>query len=265
MHQVQDRVRLVDASEIGARGIGATVPRSEILDVLQSKDGDPELVIDVIRGDEPAQTLRLAWDPAELENLLQGTDGESVGFAFDSSELERLLEDDVAAHGLREAAVVLAVAATTAVAGANMAHASTVPPAQSGSAKSAVVSEREWPQSVPASTAAAPTSEQEWPQLVTGDQAAPAATHQAVASEQEWPQAVPASKAAAPTSEQEWPQLVTGDAAPAPAPTATPVAATSSGGTDAGMVAAIAGGAALLISAAAFTVRRQQKVEPKPV
>jgi len=264
MHQVQDRVRLVDASEIGAREIRATVPRGEILDVLSSKDGEPELVIDVTRGDD-AQTLRLAWDPAELEGLLQQTEGDYIDFAFDSSELERLLEEDVAAHGLREAAVVLAVAATTAVGAAGMAQASTVPAAQSGGAQSAVVSEHEWPQSVPASTAAAPTSEQEWPQLVTGDKAAPAATHQAIASEQEWPQAVPASTAAPATSEQEWPQLVTGDATPAP--TATPVVAesTSGGGTDVGTAAAIAGGAALLISAAAFGVRRQHKVEPKPV
>lgn len=253
MHQVQDRVRLVDASEIGARGVRASVGRDEIQDVL-ARDGEPELVLDVTRGGEPAQTLRLAWDPAELEELLGRTDGENVWFAFDGSELERLLEDDVAAHGLRQTAAVLAVAATTAVAGAGVAQ-----------AKSVVVSEHEWPQAVPASTAAAPTSEQEWPQLVTGDAAAPAATtHVALASEQEWPQAVPASTAAAPTSENEWPQLVTGDATPA-APTATPVAATSSDGTDAGTAAAVAGGAALLIAAAAFTVRRQHKVEPKPV
>jgi hypothetical protein len=255
MHQVLDRVRLVDASEIDGPEIRATVYRGEIQDVLASKDGEPELVIDVNRGDEAAQTLRLAWDRAELEDLLGRADGDTVGLAFDSSELERLLGDDVAAHGLREAAAVLAVAATTAVAGAGMAQAGT----------SGVVSEHEWPQSVPASTAAAPTSEQEWPQLVTGDaaKAAPASTHQAVVSEREWPQSVPASTAAAPTSEQEWPQLVTGDAAPAPTP--APVAASTSDGTDIGTAAAIAGGAALLISAAAFTVRRQQKVEPKPV
>jgi hypothetical protein len=255
MHQVQDRVRLVDASEIGDRTIRTSVRRDEIQDVLKSKDGDPELVLDVTRGDEPAQTLRLAWDPAELEELLRRAGGEDVWFAFDGTEIERFLDDDVAAHGLRQATAVLAVAATTALAGAGMAQ-----------AKTAVVSEHEWPQAVPASTAAAPTSEQEWPQLVTGDAtAAPAATsHAAFASEQEWPQAVPASTAAAPTSENEWPQLVTGDATPA-APVATPVAATSSDGTNAGTAAAIAGGAALLIAGAAFTVRRQHKVEPKPV
>jgi len=257
-------VRLVDASEIGAQGIGATVRTDEIRDVLATKDGEPELVIDVARGGEPAQTLRLGWDPVELEELLRHTDDEYVGLAFDSSELERLLEDDVAAHGLREAAVVLAVAATTAAGGAGMAQASTVPPAQSGSASSAVVSEREWPQAVPASTAAAPTSENEWPELVTGAAATPAAPQQAVVSEREWPQAVPESHAAPATSEREWPQLVTGGAAPAP--TSTPVAATASdgSGTDVGTAAAIAGGAALLISAAAFTVRRQRGVDPKP-
>jgi hypothetical protein len=251
MHDVHDRVRLVDASEIGGRGIQATVRRDEIQNVLGSKDGEPELVIDVTRGGEP-QTLRLDWDPAELEQLLRQTEGDSIALTFDSSELERLLGEDVEAHGLREAAAVLAVAATTAVAGAGIAQAA------------GTVSEHEWPQAVPASTAAAPTSEQEWPQLVTGDAAPAAAAHTGFASEQEWPQAVPASTAAAPTSEQEWPQIVTGDAVPAPTP-AAPVAVNTSDGSDVGTAAAVTGGAVLLISAAAFAVRRQHKVEPRPV
>ena len=63
MQEVLDRARLADASEIGARGIQATVSRGEIEDVLKSKDGDPELVLDVTRGGESeTSTLRLVWD-----------------------------------------------------------------------------------------------------------------------------------------------------------------------------------------------------------
>ena len=282
MQEVRDRVRLVDASEIGAREIRATFPRAEIQDVLASKDGEPELVIDVTRGGEAeAHTLRLACDPGELEELLRKADGENVTLAFNGSELEQALEDDVAAHGLREAAVVLAVAATTAVAGAGIAQAahgpggSSVTPAAPG-ATSAVVSEREWP--VGAAAAQSPgtasasqgvVSEREWP---VGEAAAPspgtASASQGVVSEREWP----VGEAAAPlpgtasasqgvVSEREWPV----GAAAAQSPAQASASSDTSAGSDAATAAAVAGGVALLISAAGFTVRRQRKVEPRPV
>jgi hypothetical protein len=162
MQDVRDRARLVEASEIGAREIQATVPRAEIQDVLSSKDGEPELVIDVTRGTEAGtHTLRLAWDPGDLEELLRKADGDNVTLTFNRSELEQALEDDVAAHGLREAAVVLAIAASTAAAGAGGAQASAGPVAQGSGGSSAAatapataggaVSEREWPQTVQSS------------------------------------------------------------------------------------------------------------------
>jgi hypothetical protein len=268
MQEVRDRVRLVDASEIGARGIQATVPRAEIRDVLSSKDGEPELVIDVTRaGEAEAHTLRLAWDPGELEELLRKADGDNVTLAFNGSELEQALEDDVAAHGLREAAVVLAVAATTAAAGAGVAQAAQVTAAAPGTT-SAVVSEREWPQAVQQSTGASPgqVSEREWPQAVGGtaaESSAPASASQGVVSEREWPQAVQQSTGASPgqVSEREWPQAVSGAAAQSAAPAPTSTSAVS----DAATAGAVAGGAALLIAAAGFTVRRHRKVEPRPV
>ena len=276
MQEVRDRVRLVDASEIGTREIQATVPRAEIEDVLRSKDGEPELVIDVTRGGEAdARTLRLAWDQGELEELLRKADGDNVTLAFDGSELERALGADVEAHGLRETAVVLAVAATTAAAGAGIATASTGGPVAQGMGATPVtatsqattggaVSEREWPQVVKSSPATG-VSEREWPQVVGGAEAqspAPAAAKPGVVSEREWPQTVSESAVTStggPVSEREWPQVVGGATAQ------TPVSATdTSGGSDAATAGIVAGGAVLLISAVGFAAARRGGAEPRP-
>ena len=284
MQEVLDRARLADASEIGARGIQATVSRGEIEDVLKSKDGDPELVLDVTRGGESeTSTLRFVWDAAELEQLLKQADGDNVTLMFDSSELERALEDDVTAHGLREAALVLAVAATTAASGAAISHAAlaegiTGSAGGSTPAASAQVSEREWPIGVDkaAVNSSGVMSEREWPVAVSGTAAdgavqpdavapsAPASPNKAVVSEREWPVAVDkaAVDSSAVVSQREWPVAVSGT--PATSPSATSDTSTSAG-IDSGTAAAVAGGAALLIVAAGFTVRRHRKVEPKPV
>jgi hypothetical protein len=273
MQEVRDRVRLVEASEIGAREIETTVPRAEIEDVLRSKDGDPELVLDLTReGEAEARTLRLAWDPGELEDLLRKADGDDVTLRFDGSELERALAADVEAHGMREAALVVAVAATTAAAGAGIGQARIGPVAQGSGATPAaatshattggVVSEREWPQTVNTST----VSEREWPQLVPGaaeQRAVPAAAQQSgIVSEREWPQVVNTSPApsSGAVSEREWPQLV-------PAAGAQPQAVSasdSSGGSDAATAGVVAGAAVLLISAAGFAVRKRGEAEPRP-
>ena len=284
MQEVLDRARLADASEIGARGIQATVSRGEIEDVLKSKDGDPELVLDVTRGGESEKsTLRFVWDAGELEQMLKQTDGDSVTLMFDGSELERALEDDVSAHGLREAALVLAVAATTAASGAAIAQAGlaegiTGSAGGSSSATSAQVSQREWPVGVDkaAVNSSGITSEREWPVAVSGTAAqgavapdaaapaAPASPSKAVVSQREWPVGVDkaAVDSSAVVSQREWPVAVSGT--PAATPSATSDTSTSAG-TDAGTAAAIAGGAALLILGAGFTVRRHRRVEPKPV
>jgi hypothetical protein len=260
MQEVRDRARLVDASEIGAGEIQTIVSRAEIQNVLNAKDGEPELVIDVTRsGEAEARTLRLAFDPAEVEELLRRTDGEKVTLTFDGSALEQAIEDDVAAHGLRERAVVLAVAATTAAAGASIAQAAVYQTGGSGSATtpatSSVVSEHEWP----VGAAADPTG-------------SAAAVNQGVVSEREWPvgaaagpaeSAAPAAANQGVVSEREWPVAVSGTAAQAPS--VTPATPSTSGGTDAGTAAAVVGGAALLISAAGFAVRRQHKAQPRPV
>ena len=117
MDEVRDRARLVDASAFDGRGVTATVPRADIESVLASADGPPELVLDVQRreGDEvEAHTLRIEWDPKELEELLRTTSGEQVDLVLDRDELERAIQDDVEAHGLREKAAIFAVAVVAA-------------------------------------------------------------------------------------------------------------------------------------------------------
>jgi hypothetical protein len=121
MDEVRDRARLVDASAFDGRGVTATVPRADIEGVLASADGPPELVLDIERrgGDEvEAHTFRLEWDPKELEQLLQTTSGDNVTLVLDREELERAIDEDVEAHGLRETAAVFAVAATAAASAA---------------------------------------------------------------------------------------------------------------------------------------------------
>jgi hypothetical protein len=132
MNEVRDRARLVDASAFEGRGVAATVPRANIETVLSSVDGPPELVLDVERrsGDEvEGHTLRIEWDSKELEELLRTTSGDQVTLVLDRAELERALDEDVEAHGLREAAAVFAVAITTAAAGAGIASAAATPSA----------------------------------------------------------------------------------------------------------------------------------------
>jgi hypothetical protein len=132
MDEVRDRARLVDASAFDGRGVTATVPRADIEGVLASADGPPELVLDIERrgGEEvEAHTFRLEWDPKELEQLLQTTSGDNVTLVLDREELERALDEDVEAHGLRETAAIFAVAATavaSAAVGSGVANAAYV-------------------------------------------------------------------------------------------------------------------------------------------
>jgi hypothetical protein len=119
MNEVRDRARLVDASAFDGRGIAATVPRADIEAVLASADGPPELVLGVERrgdGESEGHTLRIEWDPQDLQELLRGTSGDEVTLVLDSDELAKAIDDDVEAHGLREAAAVFAIAVTTAAA-----------------------------------------------------------------------------------------------------------------------------------------------------
>jgi hypothetical protein len=121
MEVVATQAKLVEAPAGGKdRWLTATVPRDEVAEALQVEDGEPALLLDVIRrngdGLETLQrkSVAVAWDNADLERLLQQATGERVTFAIDRSSLLEAFDADVEAHGIRHAAAVLTVALATA-------------------------------------------------------------------------------------------------------------------------------------------------------
>lgn len=123
-----------EAPEVEAHSLTATVPRSEVEEVLRSEDGPIELFLDLLRPeDSEARTVRVGWDHSDLERILETSSGDTVTLAFDPRELERAFEEaDVEGHGLRERAVILTVAVATAAAGASVAQGAVDPGAERG-------------------------------------------------------------------------------------------------------------------------------------
>ena len=147
-------VRLVDsAGDFETGGVVATVSRAEVEEAARADEGPVDLLLDVERvaadgeGRE-MQRVALAWEPADLEQLLDSTSGDQIPLTFDEAELQRLLAEDVEAHGLRERAAVLSVVAGLAAAGAGSAFAR--PALDGGGGGGATVA---------AATAQAPSSE----------------------------------------------------------------------------------------------------------
>ena len=120
MEQISARAALVPASDLGD-GLTTTIPRSDIQAVLAAEEEPIELVLDITRfsDGEAAATreISVAWDRTDLEQLLSGAQGDDIVLTFDRDALGRAT-DDVEAHGLRETALVLAVAATAVAGGA---------------------------------------------------------------------------------------------------------------------------------------------------
>jgi hypothetical protein len=131
MDERSGTIRLVGpAQDSEARGLVATVSRTDVEQAMRS-EGSVDLLLDVERvtsGGDGRETQRIAlgWEPQDLEQLLKTTDGDEISLTFDKGELERLLDEDVEAHGMRETLAVLTVAAGMAAAGAGSALASPV-------------------------------------------------------------------------------------------------------------------------------------------
>jgi hypothetical protein len=108
--------------------VTATVSRDEIEAAL-NMDPPADLILEVLRRPEAAEgvqkhVVHVAWKRADLESLLRIPDSDEITFSFDPAELERAIDEpDVEGHGLREAAVVLSIAAAAAVAGVSNAAA----------------------------------------------------------------------------------------------------------------------------------------------
>ena len=130
--EVTGTARLVDAAVSQAEGGAptATLARSEIEAALQDKDG-ADLVLEIARiqsGARDDRTVKVFWERSDLEELVRSS-ADQITLRFDEAELEHMLDTpDIEAHGLRERALVLTVAAATA---AGMAGAAQAYPADS--------------------------------------------------------------------------------------------------------------------------------------
>jgi hypothetical protein len=94
------------------RLVAAIVPRHEIICALEDPEAQPELLLQIASdGDDEVRTVGMAWSRDELEKLLERVPGDDIKLTFDRDELSQAVAD-VEAHGLRERALVFAVAAT---------------------------------------------------------------------------------------------------------------------------------------------------------
>jgi hypothetical protein len=117
MDNVMGSARL--ASEIPPeRTVATTVSREAIAAALEDAEGPPPLLLDVERrfedGRDDRATISVTWSRSDLEEVLERATNGHVTLTFDRAELEQALAD-VEAHGLRERALVLTVAAATAL------------------------------------------------------------------------------------------------------------------------------------------------------
>jgi hypothetical protein len=110
MDEVSARADMADAVE-DAR-LAVSVPRDEVERILAT-DEEVDLVLDVVRtnGEREERRIFLAWDREALRRLVdQG--GERIVIAIDPDSLQKALDADVEAHGLREVGATLAIAVT---------------------------------------------------------------------------------------------------------------------------------------------------------
>jgi hypothetical protein len=100
-----------------AHAIATIVPRAQIVEALGEPDEPPELLLDLRwreGGGDARTSVALGFSHDDLERLLAETTDDGIVLTFDGDELAMVFED-VEAHGLRERALVFAVAATGAI------------------------------------------------------------------------------------------------------------------------------------------------------
>ena len=124
MEDLTARARLVDASEVDAGSVTATVPRSQIEAALAENE-PTDLILDVERVDDGGgRRIAVEWDRDDLERLLRQAEDDAIVFAFEREPLALAFDEpDVEGHGLREKALILTVAAATAAGAAGAANA----------------------------------------------------------------------------------------------------------------------------------------------
>jgi hypothetical protein len=128
MDDLRTRAHLVAPDHAGS--IGTVISRAEIAEAAGGPEFPATLYLDLDRveadgGEIAAQaTVAVDWDKEMLDQLLASTDDEEISLWFEERELA-LAFDDVEAHGLREKAAILAIAATAAGAVAGPAFSAT--------------------------------------------------------------------------------------------------------------------------------------------
>src|SRR6266536_1043296 len=141
MEEVASTPKLVDPADVDAKGApSATFPRADIEAALRDEAG-ADLFLEIARiqnGERDDRKIKVAWERSDLEELLQRASGDHVTLTFDQAELERLLDADVEAHGFREKALVLTVAAATAAGMASQAGAQVLSDGGGGGSSAAV-------------------------------------------------------------------------------------------------------------------------------
>ena len=124
MEERPARATLVSAADLGD-GVATVISKSEIEAALAS-DGEPiELVLDLAGDGEAGESrsVPVSWERFDLERLLEQVTSDEVTLTFDREALWQAAATDVEAHGIREAVVTLAVAATVATGAAAQASA----------------------------------------------------------------------------------------------------------------------------------------------
>ena len=130
MQELSARAALVSAPEV-TDGLTTAVSREEVTEALRAADSSLDLILDVTRfsNGDPAETRNLvvAWERGDLEELLRQSEGDRIVLTFDHAAIRQAMEADVEAHGIREKALVLAVAAVAATGAAAGASAQSGP------------------------------------------------------------------------------------------------------------------------------------------
>ena len=123
MEERPARATLVSAADLGD---GATVISKSEIEAALASDGEPiELVLDLAGDGEAGESrsVPVSWERFDLERLLEQVTSDEVTLTFDREALWQAAATDVEAHGIREAVVTLAVAATVATGAAAQASA----------------------------------------------------------------------------------------------------------------------------------------------
>jgi hypothetical protein len=248
MEDVASTAKLVDmiAPDDG-HALTATIPRSQV-EAAIGEGGSADLILDVARirdGEREDRTATVSWEQPDLEELLRRATGDQIELTFDEAELERMLEaSDVEAHGFREKALVLTVAAATAAGIAGGAGAMVMPDSGGGVSASPNVASN-----VITDRGSDPTRAQS---------AAPSNVASNVITDRGSDPT--RAQSAAPSNIAS--NVITDRGSD---PTRVPAEPSSTGGgfsvPDSAVDAALAGGLALLITGAAFVTRTQRRQE----